>query len=63
MIINYNENGYEMLRERIPVNEWYVEFQKADGSAACAWYALASSRTTDAGIMPMTLLLLLTGVA
>ena len=49
MIINYNENGYEMLRERIPVNEWYVELQKADGSAA--------------EVTPMTFLLPLTGVA
>jgi hypothetical protein len=63
MIINYNENGYEMLRERIPVIEWYAELQTADGSAACAWYALASSRTTDAGVTPMTFLLPLTGVA
>ena len=31
MIVNYNENGYEMFRERIPVNEWYVELQKATG--------------------------------
>ena len=63
MTVNFNENGYEMLRERIPVIEWYAELQKADGSAACARYALASYRTTDAGVTPMTFLLPLTGVA
>ena len=31
MIVNFNENGYEMLRERTPVIEWYVELQKATG--------------------------------
>ena len=40
MIVNYNENGYEMLRERIPVIEWYAELQKAERS--------------DAGVTPMT---------
>ena len=31
MIVNFNENGYEMLRARTPVIEWYVELQKATG--------------------------------
>ncbi len=31
MTINFNENGYEMPRERTPVIEWYVELQKAIG--------------------------------
>jgi hypothetical protein len=31
MIVNFNENGYEILRGRIPVIEWYVELQKATG--------------------------------
>ena len=61
MIINYNENGYEMLRERIPVIEWYAELQKADGSAACARYALAQHRTSAAGVTPMTFSLPVTG--
>ena len=34
MTVNFNENGYEMLRGRTPVIEWYAELQKADGSAA-----------------------------
>jgi hypothetical protein len=58
MIVNFNENGYEMLRERTPVIEWYAEFQKADGSDACAWYALASYRTSVDGVTPMTFSLL-----
>ena len=31
MTVNYNENGYEMLRGRTPVIEWYAELQKAAG--------------------------------
>ena len=31
MTVNFNKNEYEMLRERIPVIEWYVELQKATG--------------------------------
>ena len=31
MIVNYNENGYEMLRGCTPVIEWYAELQKATG--------------------------------
>jgi hypothetical protein len=31
MTVNFNENGYEMLRGRTPVIEWYVELQKATG--------------------------------
>ena len=49
MTVNFNENGYEMLRERTPVIEWYAELQTADGSAA--------------EVTPMTFLLPMTGVA
>jgi len=31
MTVNFNENGYEMLRGRTPVIEWYVELQKVTG--------------------------------
>jgi len=31
MIVNFNENGYEMLRGRTPVIEWYAELQKTTG--------------------------------
>ena len=61
MTVNLNENGYEALRERAPVIEWYAELQKADGSAACARYALASYRTSTAGVTPMTFSLPVTG--
>ena len=62
MTVNLNENGYEALRERTPVIEWYAELQTADGSAACARHALAQHRTSAAGVTPMTFSLPLTGV-
>ena len=61
MTVNLNENGYEALRERTPVIEWYAELQKADGTAACARYALATHRTSAAGVTPMTFSLPVTG--
>ena len=61
MTANLNADGYEALRERTPVIEWYAELQRGDGSAACARYALASHRTSAAGVTPMTFSLPVTG--
>ena len=61
MSANINADGYDALRERTPVIEWYAELQKADGSAACARYALATHRTSAAGVTPMTFSLPVTG--
>lgn len=61
MTVNLNADGYEALRERTPVIEWYVELQKGDGSAACARHALASYRTSAANATPMTFSLPVTG--
>ena len=56
-----NADGYEALRERTPVTEWYAELQKADGSAACARYALATHRTSAVNVTPMTFSFPVTG--
>ena len=61
MTVKLNAKGYEALRERTPVIEWYAELQKADGSAACARYALVTYRTSIAGVTPMTFSLPVTG--
>ena len=61
MTVKLNAKGYEALRERTPVIEWYVELQTADGSVACARYALANHRTSAAGVTPMTFSLPITG--
>lgn len=61
MTVNLNADGYEALRERTPVIEWYAELQKGDGTAACARYALVSYRTSAAGVTPMTFSLPVTG--
>ena len=61
MTVKLNAKGYEALRERTPVIEWYAELQTADGSAACARYALAQHRTSAAGVTPMTFSLPVTG--
>jgi hypothetical protein len=61
MTVNLNAAGYEALRECTPVIEWYAELQKADGTAACARYALATHRTSVAGVTPMTFSLPVTG--
>ena len=61
MTVKLNAKGYEALRERTPVIEWYAELQTADGSAACARYALAQHRTSAAGATPMTFSLPVTG--
>jgi len=56
-----NAKGYEALRERTPVIEWYAELQTADGTPVCVRYALASYRTSAAGVTPMTFSLPVTG--
>ena len=61
MTVKLNAKGYEALRERTPVIKWYAELQTADGSAACARYALATHRTSVAGVTPMTFSLPVTG--
>ena len=61
MTVKLNAKGYEALRERTPVIKWYVELQKADGSAARARYALAQHRTSATGATPMTFSLPVTG--
>ena len=61
MTVNLNADGYEALRERTPVIEWYAELQKADGSAACARYALTTYRTSAENVTPMTFSLPVTG--
>lgn len=61
MTANINADGYEVLRERKPVIEWYAELQKDDGSAACARHALTSYRTSAANATPMTFSLPVTG--
>ena len=61
MTVKLNAKGYEALRERTPVIEWYAELQTTDGSAACARYALAQHRTSAAGVTPMTFSFPITG--
>ena len=61
MTVNLNADGYEALRERTPVIEWYAELQKGDGTAACARYALATHRTSADNVTPMTFSLPVTG--
>ena len=61
MTVKLNAKGYEALRERTPVIKWFAELQTADGSAACARYALAQHRTSAAGVTPMTFSLPVTG--
>ena len=61
MTVNLNADGYEALRERTPVIEWYAELQTADGTPVCDRFALASYRTSAAGVTPMTFSLPVTG--
>ena len=61
MTVKLNAKGYEALRERTPVIEWYAELQTADGTPVCVRYALASYRTSAAGVTPMTFSLPVTG--
>ena len=61
MTVNLNADGYEALRERTPVIEWYAELQKADGTPVCDRFALASYRTSADNVTPMTFSLPVTG--
>ena len=61
MTVKLNAAGYEALRERTPVIEWYAELQTADGTPVCDRFALASYRTSIAGVTPMTFSLPVTG--
>ena len=61
MTVNLNAEGYEALRERTPVIEWYAELQKSDGTPVRARYALVSNRTSASGVTPMTFTLTVTG--
>ena len=54
MTVKLNAKGYEALRERTPVIEWYAELQEAGGAPVCYRFALASFRTSAAGVAPMT---------
>lgn len=61
MTVNLNTEGYEALRERTPVIEWYAELQKTGGTAVRARYPLVSNRTSSANTTPMTFSLTVTG--
>ena len=61
MTVHLNAAGYEALRERTPVIEWYAELQTGDGTPVCDRYALASYRTSTAGVTPMTFSLPVSG--
>jgi len=61
MTVKLNAKGYEALRERTPVIEWYAELQTADGTPVCDRFALASYRTSTAGVTPMTFSFPITG--
>ena len=61
MTVHLNAAGYEALRERTPVIEWYAELQTADGTPVCDRFALASYRTSTAGVTPMTFSLPVSG--
>ncbi len=61
MTVNLNENGYEALRERTPVIEWFAELQTGDGTPVCDRFALASYRTSAENVTPMTFSFPITG--
>ena len=61
MTVNLNAAGYEALRDRTPVIEWYAELQTGDGTPVCDRFALASHRTSAAGVTPMTFSLPVSG--
>ena len=56
-----NAKGYEALRERTPVIEWYAELQTADGTPVCDRFALATHRTSAENVTPMTFSFPITG--
>jgi hypothetical protein len=61
MTVTLNADGYEALRERTPVIEWYAELQTGDGTPVCDRFALASYRTSADNVTPMTFSLPVTG--
>ena len=61
MTVNLNADGYEALRERTPVIEWYAELQTADGTPVCDRFALTSYRTSAKNVTPMTFSFPITG--
>jgi hypothetical protein len=61
MTVKLNAKGYEALRERTPVIEWYAELQTGDGTPVCDRFALATHRTSAAGVTPMTFSFPITG--
>ena len=61
MTVKLNAKGYEALRERTPVIEWYAELQKADGTPVCDRFALATHRTSAENVTPMTFSFPITG--
>lgn len=61
MTVNLNSEGYEALRERTPVIEWYAELQTSAGVAVRSRYSLVSTRTSAENVTPMTFGLTVTG--
>ena len=61
MTVKLNAKGYEALRERAPVIEWYAELQTADGTPVCDRFALATHRTSAENVTPMTFSFPITG--
>ena len=61
MTVKLNAAGYEALRERTPVIEWYAELQTADGTPVCDRFALATHRTSAENVTPMTFSFPITG--
>ena len=61
MTVNLNADGYEALRERTPVIEWYAELQTGDGTPVCDRFALATHRTSAENVTPMTFSFPITG--
>jgi len=61
MAVKLNADGYEALRERTPVIEWYAELQTVDGTPVCDRFALATHRTSAENVTPMTFSLPVTG--
>jgi len=61
MTVHLNAAGYEALRERSPVIEWYAELQTGDGTQVCDRFALATHRTSAENVTPMTFSFPVTG--
>lgn len=61
MTVNLTPEGYEALRERTPVIEWYAELQTSAGVAVASRLALVSYRVSAADTNPMTFALGISG--